>query len=149
MCRKRQAGVASIELAIAAPLLLLLTLATAELGRAFYEYTTLTKAVRNGARYLAANAIPDGTGLIKISAAVAAEARNLVVYGNTAGSGTPLLKDFTVADVVAEKADDHHVRVTGSYTYHPIFSTIPTFGLSNSDLVAAFDFTSTMILRGL
>ena len=39
-----QRGVAIIEFVITLPLLLLLLLATAEIGRALFQYNTLTKA---------------------------------------------------------------------------------------------------------
>ena len=40
-----QCGLVVVELAITLPLVLLIMLATAEFGRAIYQYTTLTKAV--------------------------------------------------------------------------------------------------------
>ena len=51
--RHRQRGLAIVEFAIVLPLLLLLSLATTELGRALYQQDTLNKAVRDGARHLA------------------------------------------------------------------------------------------------
>ncbi|HKZ02746.1 MAG TPA: TadE family protein, partial [Pyrinomonadaceae bacterium] len=45
-------GVQLAELAIVLPIFLLLFGATAEFGRYFYEYSTLAKASRVGARYL-------------------------------------------------------------------------------------------------
>src|SRR6266446_1110123 len=49
---KREDGSSTIELAIVFPILLLLFVGTAELGRLFYTYTTLAKATKSGARYL-------------------------------------------------------------------------------------------------
>ena len=63
---KRQKGVAALELAIAVPVLLLLLLASAELGRAFYQYNTLTKSVRDGARYLSENSL-GAVGFLSVS----------------------------------------------------------------------------------
>jgi len=71
-------GVQLAELAIVLPIFLLLFGATAEFGRYFYEYSTLAKASRVGARYLS---------------------KNIVVYGNTAGTGTPILTGLTTANV--------------------------------------------------
>jgi TadE-like protein len=45
-------GSAVVELAIVFPILLLLFVGTAELGRLFYTYTTLAKATKVGARFL-------------------------------------------------------------------------------------------------
>jgi Flp pilus assembly protein TadG len=83
-------GVQLAELAIVLPIFLLLFGATAEFGRYFYEYSTLAKASRVGARYLSTasvNAVDDTA------------AKNIVVYGNTAGTGTPILSGLTTANV--------------------------------------------------
>jgi Flp pilus assembly protein TadG len=46
---RREKGNATVELAIVFPILLLLFVGTAELGRLFYTYTTLAKATKTGA----------------------------------------------------------------------------------------------------
>ncbi len=83
-------GVQLVELAIVLPLFMILFAATAEFGRYFYEYTTLSKAARVGARYLVT---------AKVNCAQADLARNLVVYGNTAGTGSPILPGLLVSNV--------------------------------------------------
>jgi hypothetical protein len=83
-------GVQLVELAIVLPLFMILFAATAEFGRYFYEYTTLAKAARVGARYLVT---------AKVDCAQADLARNLVVYGNTAGTGSPILPGLLVSNV--------------------------------------------------
>lgn len=50
--RDRQDGVAIIELAITLVFLLLLTIGITEIGRAFWYYSALQKATREGARYV-------------------------------------------------------------------------------------------------
>ena len=50
--RRSEAGVQLVEVAIVIPVLLMLFGAVAEFGRYFYEYTTLAKAARVGARYM-------------------------------------------------------------------------------------------------
>ena len=75
-------GVQLVELALVLPLFMILFAATAEFGRYFYEYTTLSKAARLGARYLVTE---------KVDCAHADTARNLVVFGNTGGTGSPIL----------------------------------------------------------
>jgi Flp pilus assembly protein TadG len=87
----RQRGAALIELALIIPLLLLLTFTTTELGRAVYQYHVLVKAVRDGARYLSVQ--PPGTHIT--------EARNLMVYGNLAGTGSPLVHNLGPDNVPA------------------------------------------------
>jgi Flp pilus assembly protein TadG len=83
-------GVQLAELAIVLPIFLLLFGATAEFGRYFYEYSTLAKASRVGARYLST---------AYVTAADDTAAKNIVVYGNTAGTGTPILTGLTTANV--------------------------------------------------
>ena len=86
-------GVQLLELAIVLPLLLLLFGSIAEFGRYFYEYTTAAKGARAGARYLISkSATSDANNWEAI-------AKNLVVYGNTAGSGTPVLPGLSTANV--------------------------------------------------
>ena len=47
----REEGMQIVELAIALPVMLMLLGSVAEFGRFFYTYTTLTNAVRGGARH--------------------------------------------------------------------------------------------------
>jgi Flp pilus assembly protein TadG len=75
-------GVQLVELAIVLPIFILLFAATAEFGRYFYEYTTLAKSARVGARYLATACVNTNENT---------NAKNIVVFGNAAGTGTPIL----------------------------------------------------------
>jgi Flp pilus assembly protein TadG len=79
--KTNQKGVALIEFALVLPLLLILALISAELGRAVYRYNTTAKVVRDAARYLSMQS--PGTHV--------AEARNLILYGNTAPANLQLL----------------------------------------------------------
>ena len=83
-------GVQLVELAIVLPIFLLLFAATAEFGRYFYEYTTLAKASRVGARYLATAAVKPSEDT---------NAKNIVVFGNTAGTGAPILAGLATSNV--------------------------------------------------
>jgi Flp pilus assembly protein TadG len=80
--RKDERGVQLVEAAIVLPIFLLLFGATAEFGRFFYEYTTLAKACRAGARYLAT---------AQVLSSEDTNAKNIVVYGNSSGTGSPIL----------------------------------------------------------
>jgi Flp pilus assembly protein TadG len=122
MRRKKQSGVAVIEFALILPFMLLLTATTTEFGRAIYEYSILAKAVRDGARYLSVQT--PGTHIT--------EARNLIVYGNTAGTGTPLAIGLTTSNVpnptwqtagTAPVINTVTVQISG-YTFNSIFSTV-------------------------
>lgn len=91
---QNERGIQLAELAIVIPIFALLFAATAEFGRYFYEYTSLAKATRVGARYLV-NA--------KVSSANDTCAKNLVVFGNCAGSGAPILPGLEANDVTITK----------------------------------------------
>ena len=80
--KNRQKGVAIVEFALILPFLLLLSFFTIEFGRAIWEYNTLTKSVRDGARYLSTQQ--------QGNAAAITTARNLMVYGSYTNTGTPL-----------------------------------------------------------
>lgn len=122
---KRQNGVALVEFALVLPFLLLLTMITTEFGRAMYQYNTLTKSVRDAVRYLSIQT--PGTHLT--------EARNMMVYGNTAGTGTPLALGLTsshVPDPTWQTAGTNPVintvtvRIEG-YTFNSLFPSV--FGI--------------------
>jgi Flp pilus assembly protein TadG len=119
---RNERGVQLAELAIVLPLIALMFAATAEFGRYFYEYTTLAKASRIGARYLA-------TACIKPNEDV--NAKNLVVYGNAAGTGSPVLDGLTPAYITIARKDSTGadtlgvprtvtVTVTG-FKFQPLF----------------------------
>jgi Flp pilus assembly protein TadG len=90
--RRDENGVQLVELAIVLPILLLLFGAVAEFGRYFYEYTTVAKGARLGARYLASKSVTSSTNYEVV-------AKNLVVFGNEAGTGTPILDGLSVNNV--------------------------------------------------
>lgn len=126
--QRRQRGVALVELALMMPLLLMLTLVVTELGRAMYQYSLLTRSVRDAVRYASVQAI--GTR--------AAETQNLVVYGTTtAGTNSqPLVSGLTLANVSTPAyawvgtdpvINTVTVSVTG-YCFQPMMSSV--FGLS-------------------
>jgi Flp pilus assembly protein TadG len=100
---RNERGVQLAELAIVLPVLLILFGATAEFGRYFYEYTTLAKATRNGTRYL----ITANVNTIEKD-----KARKLVVFGNTAGTGAPLIEGLTVDHVIVTARNSEDEVVT-------------------------------------
>jgi hypothetical protein len=116
--RKDESGIQLVEAAIVLPIFLVLFAATAEFGRYFYEYTTLAKAARVGARYLTTT--PVGTS-------GDATARNIVVYGNPSGSGSPVLPNLATSHIVITREGGLPVlpqRVTVEivgYEHQPIF----------------------------
>jgi len=143
---RQERGAALIELALIMPLLLLLTFITTEFGRAMYEYNSVVKATRDAVRYLSVQT--PGTHIT--------EARNLMVYGNTAGTGTPLARGLSLTNVPAGSCctwqtvganpiiNTVTVRIT-SYTFHSLFPSVMgvVFADANGDIVFS-DITATM-----
>jgi Flp pilus assembly protein TadG len=112
-------GLQLVEAAIVVPIFVILFAATAEFGRYFYEYTTLAKAARDGVRYLSTapvEAVEDGN------------TKNLVVYGNTGGTGTPILPGLTTSQVTITREgpvpvtpEIVSIQIDG-YMHQPIFN---------------------------
>lgn len=88
-----------MEMALVLPLLVLLGLGVAELGRTIWHYQIVTKGVRDGVRYLTRVPVicaaegPGGT----FSAADLEIAKNLVKSG-TKAPATPILPQYANAD---------------------------------------------------
>jgi Flp pilus assembly protein TadG len=123
---KRTDGTALAEAAIVLPLLVLMLGAAAELGRFMYYYNTLSKATRSSARYIC-NRELDGS---KSPPANLNDAKNIAVYGNTAGTGAKVLGDtnFTTSNISISPATGTPLTVTVSitgYSYVPIFAIGP------------------------
>ena len=87
----RQRGVAFVELAISAFVLMTIAFGITEFGRAVYQYNELAKAARDAARFLSTRDPTDTTAK--------AQAKCLVVYGRPACTGTPLVPGMTLAHV--------------------------------------------------
>ena len=111
---KKQEGTALIEFALILPVLIMLVFLTTELGRAYYQYNTITKGVREAARYLSVRA--QGVGV--------ANAKNIIVYGNPAGTGSPVLSALSLSNVP-----------------DPVWSTTGTYPVLNTVTVSVTGFT--------
>lgn len=141
-------GLAAVEFAICAPLLFLLLFATAEIGRLLFQYNTLTKAVRDGARYVATHSAVGTTRVVNITTQVKTETQNLVVRGNTTATGIPVLPSFAPASVAVTNAGNGFVSVSATYTFQPVFASLPTF-VANTHLSLALPLSATVTLRAL
>ena len=73
-------GSSIVELAIVFPILLILFVGVAEIGRLFYTYTTLAKATKMGARFLTTEKDAESTDTTTMTN-VRARAARLVVCG--------------------------------------------------------------------
>lgn len=138
-----------VETAICLPLLMFVMLAASEFTFAFVQHTTLTKAARDGARYVAEEAI-DGSLTMNLTPALIDETRRLVVYGDRNGtSGTPLVENLTVNDVSVIDAGGNNIEVRVNYAYTGILgSVLPAFGYAN-DISLLFNMTASVTMRAL
>lgn len=139
--KTKQKGTALVELALILPLLLLLTFITTEFGRAMFEYNAIAKSTRDAVRYLSFQT--PGTQVT--------QARNLIVYGNLGGTGTPLARGLTLANVPAASCctwqltgtnpviNTVTVRVS-NYTYHALFPSV--FGIAFGNAAGNFTFST-------
>ena len=101
-------GVAMVEFAFVAPLLVMLVFGITELGRAMYQLNMISKAASTGARYLSrlngvVEIIYDGDTdkVVSCSAgpqwgAATDAVKNLIIYGSESGSGVPILPEISV-----------------------------------------------------
>jgi Flp pilus assembly protein TadG len=144
--RRDEQGVQLLEMAIVIPILLILFAAVAEFGRYFHEYTTLAKASRLGARYLISKSVNSSVNYETI-------AKNIVVYGNASGSGSPILSGLSAANVevtyagpVAGIPDTVTVTIV-NYPHQPLFDLGAL--LRNSSLSMAIDVKPSVTMRYL
>lgn len=143
---RRQRGLAMVETTIVLPLLLLLALGAAEFGHMLQLYNVINKQQQDGARYLSARATFGTTGVVVLDGDIVEEARNLVVYGNTQGTGTPLLVGFSTADVTFGSPSANHIRVAVEYQYTPIFGVVFSMFGYGPDMAINFPLRSSVVL---
>ncbi len=145
----RQRGAVLVEMALVTPILLAMMLATAEVTRAFVDHNTLTKAVRSGARYVAANAYQGTTGVIAVGATLKAETQNLVVYGNTAGTGAPVLAGLTAADITVTDVGANNIRVSAAHTISGMLGPVLRSFFGGPDISMVHNLEATVTMRAL
>jgi len=93
--------------------------AVLEFGRALWVHNALSDAARRGARYAVLH-----------SAGSVSEVKNVVVYGNAAGTGQPMLNDLTTGnvDVVYTNFGLNDGTVSVSIKEYQFQLVIPIFG---------------------
>jgi Flp pilus assembly protein TadG len=116
-----------VEFVVGTPLLLFLFYSICEFGNLFVEYSALTDAARDADRYLASNALLGSTGVVNLSPALTAATQNLVVFGNAAGTGTPLLPGLTTGQVTIAADASNNVSVSVAYPYQSLFGGVVPF----------------------
>ena len=140
-----QRGLVLVEMVLITPLMLLMMLATAEVSRAFVDHNTLTKAARNGVRYVAENAFQGTTGVVSVSMQLSDEAKNLVVYGNTLGIGSPVLPGLAPANITVTDLGGNNIQISISYAITGMLGpAVPNFFGSSINLLHNLQASVTM-----
>ncbi|HET6980266.1 MAG TPA: TadE family protein [Pyrinomonadaceae bacterium] len=140
---KEDRGTQLLEFAIALPVMLLLFGAVAEFGRFFYSYTTLTNAVRGGARH--------ACKWEKNASWTIPETQRMVVYGDFSDtSNGPILPGLTTSNVnvisngpSVNNIDSVTVQITG-YNYQPLFDLGKLTGIQSLSLNIPMNASATM-----
>ena len=127
---RSERGTQLVELALVLPILMGLFAATAEFGRYFYNYSTLAKATRAGARYLATAPVKSVSAGQGGNAVEDAKAKRLVVYGdpNAADGSRPVVPGLKPENVdlvregpILSVPDTVTVRIV-NYNYTPLIN---------------------------
>jgi hypothetical protein len=87
--KKNERGSTLVEFAIGVTVFVTAMFAVLEFGRALWVHNALSDAARRGARYAVLH-----------SAGSASEVKNIVVFGNAAGTGQPMLNDLSTENVI-------------------------------------------------
>ena len=148
--RQPPKGLAVIEMAIILPILILLTLAAGEFGRAFIQYSRLSHRVQSAARFVAENALQGTTGVALLTATVHTQARNLVVYGTPSVGTTPAVPGLSPNDVVVTVTPEGVISVSINYAYKPVIGEVfPAFGFGEDIETAAISMNPKSVMRAL
>jgi len=112
-------GATLVEFSIAATVFLMVVFAVIEFGRALWVHNALADAARRGARYAVLHPADE-----------ADKVKNIVVYGNEDGGGTPMIPNLTPDNVEVDYADYalNKGTVTVSITEYEFQFVIPVVG---------------------
>jgi len=87
--KDNEKGATLVEFSLGITVFAMAMFAVLEFGRVLWAHNALTDAARRGARYAAVHAQADS-----------ASVKNMVVFGNAAGTGNPMLPNLTVDKVL-------------------------------------------------
>ena len=149
---KRDDGNSMIECAIVLPVLLLLFVGAAEVGRMFYTYTTLAKATKVGARYISTSRLATGTSTDRTN--ITTQAQNLVVCGFIdCTNQTAIVPGLTTSNVsvtlptVGASPTFVRVRITGYSFTTGAFNLAARLGVTNATIYNATSLTPGTTMR--
>ena len=118
-CKDNERGSTLVEFAIGVTVFVTAMFAVLEFGRALWVHNALSDAARRGARYAVLH-----------SSGSATEVKNVVVYGDPAGSGQPMLNNLSTAnvDVVYNNFGLNDGTVSVSITGYKFQFVVPIIG---------------------
>jgi Flp pilus assembly protein TadG len=103
---KSESGVASVEIVIVTPFILLMMMGGIDLARTVYQYNTLVKNMRDATKYISSSVRPikyDDSNTndpeVEKYITVMAEARNLALCGKTTNCITPSVTDLSLNNI--------------------------------------------------
>jgi len=144
--RRRQRGIAALELMIVTPVVLFMIMAVAELGYAMRQYNTLTQSVRNAARYIAEEGVNEAG--INLTATKITATQNLAAYGSIA-AGSPILPGLSPGSVTVAAISADELSVTATYPYQPIFvPSLPQI-VNGVNAGGSFNMRAQVVMRRL
>lgn len=146
---KRQGGVAAVEFAIVAPLCLFVMLSVSEFGRAILQYNTLTRAVRDAARYAASEAIQGQSGVVRVDTDLVSAVGNVAAFGTAAGTSESLLPGLAPTDFIVTDEGGGVISVTGTYNYQPLFGAVLPQTIQRGAIRSAFTMRAQITMRAL
>src|SRR4051794_15904326 len=122
-------GNAAAEMAMVAPLLLIVMLGSTELGNYFWNEHTLLKAVRDGARFAARQSFSNYTTCSgSPGGTVVSDTQNIVIYGYLSGSSklTPNISTSNVSVATSCATSAGGQTMKGLYKSQPNGAQIVT-----------------------
>jgi|SRR5215471_11882178 len=135
--RKRgERGNAMIEFAFSAAVLIPLFLATFQFGYTFYVYNLLSTQMRAGARYASLKTFTcsSQSSINTFKTAV----KNVVMYGNSAGTGTLIEPGLTASQIDVEVKDINGNNADSTHT--PSYVYVSTLNYTIDAVVTTFTF---------
>jgi Flp pilus assembly protein TadG len=105
--KKNERGAALVEFAIVATVFLTVMFGVLEFGRMFWTHNALRDAARRGVR-LAAVRRNDAAGIQAV--------KNMVVFGNEAGTGQPIANGLSASNVAVEYVNYNGIQLSSRTT---------------------------------
>src|SRR5215471_20455770 len=134
--RRRKRGNAMIEFAFSAGVIIPLFLGTFQFGYTFYVYNMLSTQMRAGARYASLKTFACSTSSEIDSFKTAV--KNVIMYGNSAGTGTLIEPGLTASQIDVEVKDSSGNNADATHT--PSYVNVSTVNYSIDAVITTFNF---------